>query len=122
MDGEKVKQELIKKYGNLSRFAEISGISYNVIQGAIRKNRADKLGEIMARSNGLENKSTRAEITDADREFIMDQITDKMTDDEFNNFCKDNGFYPCWLKTVVMGEVRFKNRKVTRLIQALKNR
>ena len=108
----KTRTRIIKKFGSLARFAAVSGIPYYTLRYAM-KHGGDK--------SWIETKIYTNNPVPIGREMTgieFDQIRGGLEGMELplKDFCKRYGWRPYYVKSVLDGEVRFKSRRVIKLM------
>lgn len=115
----RLRERIIKKFGNLSRFSALSGITYNKLCQYL----ADGSNlELIAQSlKNTEDRPLPTEITSELINSVYEKLAHMEKHDKISRkeFCSGEGISGYWLEMFLSGKVKFRNKRVQRLLQIL---
>lgn len=115
MKTEEIETKILKKYRSVSRFSVLSGIPYKRVSDALGGN-VDILHDVAEAIKRTDDEPLDHEVGPE----LVKKIKDKLHGKDLKRWCIDNGVYHYWLKNFVLtGLVRFKSRRVKRLLEIL---
>lgn len=114
----KLKNKIVKKYKNLSRFSILAGITYGRLYQIVYRGTPEEQDGIYAiiESNELKDRAMQGEVS----EELINQVNDKLKDvKNIKLWCLDNGVSNYWLQQFLDGKVPFMGKRVSRLKKIL---
>jgi len=109
---------VVKKFGNLSRFSALSQIPYPVLYRVLITG-TDNEAQIERVKNAFEQTEDKPLDTEVSDELIQKVKYHMMRLDNTKAWMEFNAVPGWWLKEFYAGHIRFKNKKVLRLLRLL---
>ena len=114
----KLKNRIVKKYKNLSRFSAISGITYTRLYKIVNYGSEAEVEELMKLidSNDLKDRALKGEVSD---EFIESVKMKLKNIKNLKIWCLENGVSMYWLEQLLEKKSPFMGKKALRLKKIL---
>jgi predicted transcriptional regulator len=114
----KLKNKIVKKYKNMSRFAAISGITYMRLYKIVNYGTKEEVDEILKiiETDELKDRALKGEVSDE----LINHVKSKLSNvKNIKIWCLENGVSNYWLQQFLEGKTPFVGKKVLRLKKIL---
>lgn len=112
----KLKNRIVHKYKNLSRFSAISSIPYTRLYRVVNYGTQQEVDEILELLNKMDDRALRGEVS----EELIGQVKSKLKDiKNIKIWCLENGVSKYWLDQFLEKKTPFAGKRVARLKRIL---